>query len=176
MRSRGGPLERLILFAGRRYKLVFVLFFLVVALSAALASRLRFDPDVLHLLPTRNAGVVTFRETLEQFGNVDYFVVGIRIPEDAPLDPYEALADDLAARMTSSTEFFRAVESRIGEPEDLLREFLPKAVLFLDAPTRERLAEQLTGPEVRNRAKELRRMLEMPQAVALKDLLKLDPL
>ncbi|MEO7795487.1 MAG: MMPL family transporter, partial [Thermoanaerobaculia bacterium] len=42
--------------------------------------------------------------------------------------------------------------------------------------TRERLAEQLTGPEVRNRAKELRRMLEMPQAVALKDLLKLDPL
>ncbi|MBP7588156.1 MAG: MMPL family transporter [Thermoanaerobaculia bacterium] len=170
------PLERLILFAGRRHRLVFLIFFLVVAGSAALSFRLRFDPDVLHLLPTRNPNVITFRETLEQFGNVDYFVVGIRIPEDAPLDPYEALADDLAGRMTASTEFFRAVESKLGEPEELLREFLPKAILFLDAPARERLAEKLTGPEVRNRAKELRRTLEMPQAVALKDLLKLDPL
>lgn len=174
--SQRGPLERLILFAGRRHRLVFLVFFLVVAGSAALAFRLRFDPDVLHLLPTKNPGVITFRETLEQFGNVDYFVVGIRIPEDAPLDPYEALSDDLAARMTASTDFFRTVESRLGEPEELLREFLPKAILFLDAPTRERLAVQLTAPEIRNRAKELRRTLEMPQAVALKDLLKLDPL
>ena len=171
-----GPLERLILFAGRRYRLVFVIFFLIVAGSAALSFRLRFDPDVLHLLPTKNPGVITFRETLEEFGNVDYFVVGVRIPEDAPLDPYEALADDVAARMAASTEYFRSVESRLGEPEDLLREFLPKAILFLDAPTRERLAGQLTGPAIRNRAKELRRTLEMPQAVALKDLLKLDPL
>ena len=104
------PLERLILFAGRRHRLVFLVFFLVVAGCAALAFRLRFDPDVLHLLPTKNAGVITFRETLEQFGNVDYFVVGIRIPEDAPLDPYEALADDLAARMAASTDYFRTVE------------------------------------------------------------------
>lgn len=174
--SPRGPLERLILFAGRRHRLVFLVFFLIVAGSAALASRLRFDPDVLHLLPTKNPGVITFRETLEQFGNVDYFVVGIRIPEEVPLDPYEALADDLAERMTASTDYFRAVESRIGEPEELLREFLPKAILFLDAPTRERLASQLTGPEIRTRAQELRRALEMPQAVAIKDLLKLDPM
>jgi len=170
------PLERLILFAGRRYRLVFIVFLLVVAGSTGLAFRLRFDPDVLHLLPKKNLAVVTFRETLEQFGNVDYFVVGFRIPEDAPLDPYEALADDVAARMTSADELFRSVESRLGEPEELLREFLPKAVLFLDRPTRERLAQELTGPAIRERARELRRTLEMPQAVALKDLLKLDPL
>ena len=50
------PLERLMLFAGRRHRLVFVVFILVVAGSAALASRLRFDPDVLHLLPTNEPG------------------------------------------------------------------------------------------------------------------------
>jgi predicted RND superfamily exporter protein len=173
-----GPklLERVILFAGRRHRLVFVVFILVVASCAALATRLRFDPDVLHLLPKRNPAVITFRETLEQFGNVDYFVVGIRIPEDVPLDPYEALADDVAARMSGASELFRSVESRLGEPEELLREFLPKAVLFLDAEARERLALQLTGPAIRDRARELRRTLEMPQAVALKDLIKLDPL
>lgn len=171
-----GPLERLILFAGRRYRLVFLVFLLVVAGSAALAFRLRFDPDVLHLLPKKNPGVITFRETLEQFGNIDYFVVGIRIPEEVPLDPYEALADDVALRMSESAEYFSAVESSIGEPEQLLREFLPRALLFLDGPTRERLAGQLTGQAIRDRARELRRTLEMPQAVALKDLIKLDPL
>ena len=170
------PLERLILFAGQRYRLVFVIFFLIVAGSAALALRLRFDPDVLHLLPTKNPGVITFRETLEQFGNLDYFVVGIRVPEDAPLDPYEAFADDVALRMTESTEFFGAVESGLGEPEALLREFLPRAMLFLGEPERKHLAELLTGPAIRERVKELRRTLEMPQAVAIKDLIKLDPL
>ncbi len=170
------PLERLILFAGRRHRLVFIVFLLVVAVSTGLAFRLRFDPDVLHLLPKKNPGVITFRETLEQFGNIDYFVVGIRIPEDVPLDPYEALADEVALRMSESPEYFSAVESSIGEPEQLLREFLPRAVLFLDAPTRERLAGELTGTAIRDRARELRRTLEMPQAVALKDLIKLDPL
>ncbi|MEO8275277.1 MAG: MMPL family transporter [Thermoanaerobaculia bacterium] len=171
-----GPLERLVLFAGRRYRLVFIVFVLVVAVCAGLATRLRFDPDVLHLLPKKNPAVINFRETLEQFGNVDYFVVGIRIPEDSPLDPYEGLADDIAARMTADTEYFRVVESRIGEPEELLREFLPKAVLFLDGSTRESLARRLTSTAIRERASELRRTLEIPQAVALKDLLKLDPL
>ena len=155
---------------------MFIVFLLVVAVSTGLAFRLRFDPDVLHLLPKKNPGVITFRETLEQFGNIDYFVVGIRIPEDVPLDPYEALADEVALRMSESPEYFSAVESSIGEPEQLLREFLPRAVLFLDAPTRERLAGELTGTAIRDRARELRRTLEMPQAVALKDLIKLDPL
>ena len=44
-------LARLLLCAGRRYRLVFLIFLMVVAGSTALAFRLRFDPDVLHLLP-----------------------------------------------------------------------------------------------------------------------------
>ena len=42
------------LFCGRRHKLVFAIFLAVVATSALVASRLRFDPDVLHLLPTKD--------------------------------------------------------------------------------------------------------------------------
>ena len=68
---RRKPLERLLLFCGSRPKLVFAIFLVVVGGSALLATRLRFDPDVLHLLPKRNPAVITSRETLEQFGSSD---------------------------------------------------------------------------------------------------------
>jgi predicted RND superfamily exporter protein len=146
---------------------------LVVAL--AIAARLRFDPDVLKLLPERDEAVNTYRETLELFGTADYFVAAVKIPEGVPVDPYAAFADALAGRMEASG-LFTSVEHRLGEPEELLREFLPRAVLFLDAAERERLAARLDDEAVARRVEELRRTLGTPQSVALKDLLKLDPL
>ncbi|MGE4191108.1 MAG: RND family transporter [Thermoanaerobaculia bacterium] len=119
--------------------------------------------------------MITYRETLEQFGSADYFVIGVRIPEEAPLDPYEEFADDLAQRLTRRTELIGSVEHRIGEPEELLAQLLPGAVLFLDEPARERFAARLSDAELAMRARELRRQLETPQAVAMKEILKLDP-
>ncbi len=170
-----GLLERLILFAGRRHRLVVALFLIVVGGAGVLALRLRFDPDVLHLLPKRDPAVITFRDTLEAFGTVDTWVTAIRLPEEAPLDPYESFADALAERMAGSG-LFSSVEHRLGEPEELLSQFLPSAALFLDAESRDALAARLTDGAIAARAKELRRLLEMPQALAVKDLLKLDPL
>lgn len=65
--------------------------------------------------------------------------------------------------MAESTAFFRTVEAKLGEPRSCCGSSCKAEILFLDAPTRERLAGQLTAPEIRNRAKELRRTLEMPQ-------------
>jgi predicted RND superfamily exporter protein len=171
-----GPLERLMLFCGRRHKLVFAVFVLVVAGCTLLATRLRFDPDVLHLLPTKNPAVITFRETLEQFGSADYFVLGIRIPEEAPLDPFELFADEVAGRLAARTGLIRSVEHSIGEPEELLSQFLPGAVLFLDAQARDSFAAKLGDAALAARAQELRRLLETPQAVAMKEIVKLDPI
>ncbi len=167
--------ERLLVAAGRRPRRVFAGTVAVVALAAILAAHLEFDPDVLRLLPSNDQAVRVYRETLEQFGTVDYFVAAVRIPEGAPVDPYAAFADQLAAEMQTSG-LFASVEHRLGEPEDLLREFLPRSVLFLDAPERARLAARLTDAAIERRVQELRRALETPQAVALKGLLKLDPL
>lgn len=167
--------EALFLAAGRRPLRVFAGTAAVLVLALGAASRLHFDPDVLRLLPARNPDVQLFRETVERFGSGEYFVVGVRIPEGAPLDPYEAFADGLAERMVASG-LFTSVDHRIGEPEDLLSEFLPRATLFLDAAGRERLAARLEPGEIRARAADLRRLLETPQAVAWKELIKLDPL
>ncbi len=167
--------ERLFVLAGRRPRTVFAGTFAALLLGLAAAAQLKFDPDVLHLLPKRDEAVNVYKETLERFGTVDYFVVGVRIPEGAPLDPYESFADLLVEKMEASG-LFATIESRLGEPEELLREFLPQSLLFLDEGGRQQLALRLTDEAIRRRAEELRRQLETPQAVALRDFLKLDPL
>lgn len=167
--------ERLLLAAGRHPRLVFLGMAVVVGLALLSATRLRFDPDVLHLLPKRNEAVTAYRRMLDEFGTADTFVAGIRIPEGAPVDPYLVYADELAERLRA-TGLFHAVEHRLAEPEELLREFLPRAISFLDAEERERVAARLADDAIARHVQELRRTLETPQALAVKELVKLDPL
>ncbi|KAB2959717.1 MAG: MMPL family transporter, partial [Thermoanaerobaculia bacterium] len=167
--------ERLLVGAGRRPRLVFVTTAAVLAVAILFAARLRFDPDVLKLLPERDEAVNSYREALELFGTADYFVAAVRIPEGVPVDPYAAFADALAGRMEASG-LFTSVEHRLGEPEELLREFLPRSLLFLEASERERVVARLDDQAIARRVEELRRTLATPQSVALKELLKLDPL
>ena len=123
-------LQRLALFARRRYHAVFAVFAVLTALSIFLTLRLTFETDMLSLLPRNDPAVQTYIETLEDFGSNTYLLVAIRIPEGRIPDPYEQLADDLAARLAKLPEL-KSVQHRIGDPEELLRTFFPKSVLFL---------------------------------------------
>lgn len=168
-------LERLLVGAGRRPIAVFLGTLAVVAVALVAASRLQFDPDVLRLLPKRDPAVQAYRATLERFGSADYFVAAIRIPEGAPLDPYESYADLLVEGMRESG-LFESIEDRLGEPQELLREFLPNALLFLDPSGRRQVASRLEPEAIDRRVQDLRRQLETPQAMAVRELYKLDPL
>jgi hypothetical protein len=168
-------LETILVGAGRRPLAVFLGTLAVVGAALVAAFRLEFDPDVLRLLPRRDPAVQTYRETLERFGSADYFVAAVRIPEGAPLDPYEAYADRLADGMRKSG-LFESIEDRLGEPQELLREFLPNSLLFLDAAGRRQVAARLTPASIERRVQDLRRQLETPQAMAVRELYKLDPL
>ena len=90
-------------------------------------------------------------------------------------EPYESFSDELAARLAKLPEL-KQVEHRIGDPEELLRTFFPKSVLFLNAEGRGQLAARLTDEGIRSRVSELRRQLSTPQGLAVKQLAKLDPL
>ena len=168
-------LERLALFARHRYRLVFTVFAVLVALSVLLITRLSFDTDMLNLLPRKNPVVSSYIETLQDFGSQSFLLVTVDIPEGAVLDPYETLADDLAGRLAKVPEL-RNVQHRIGDPAELLQTFFPKSLLFLDAKGRERLAAKLRDDAVRQRVSELRRQLSTPQGMATKQLNRLDPL
>ncbi len=168
-------LRRLALYARHRYRRIFVVTAVLFALSMALGSRLRFETDVLALLPRNEPVVETFRQTLEELGSADYLILAVRVPPDAVLDPYEMFVDRLGQRLEES-ELLAEVDYRIGELREILETFIPQALLFLDQDDRARLVDRLTDEALRGRAQELRRLVTTPQAIAVKSLIQLDPL
>jgi predicted RND superfamily exporter protein len=170
-----GFLAALSRFTRRRYKAVFAAFAIAVAVSLLLTLRLSFDTDVLNLLPRREPAIRSYIEALRDFGSSTYLLVAIELPERAVVEPYETLADDLAARLAKLPEI-KTVQHRIGNPEELLETFFPKSVLFLDGAGRRELEARLSDAGIARRVSELRRQLETPQGLAVKELAKLDPL
>ncbi|MFL6195813.1 MAG: efflux RND transporter permease subunit [Thermoanaerobaculia bacterium] len=167
--------QRLALFARRRYRTVFAVTAVLVGLSIFLTTRLSFDTDILNLLPRKEPAVKAYIESLEDFGSGTFLLVAVRIPEGAVPEPYETFTDQLGARLSRLREL-KSVEYRIGDPEELLRTFFPKSVLFLDEEGRRELASRLSDDGIRQRVSELRRQLSTPQGLAVKQLAKLDPL
>lgn len=167
-------LPPLALWAARRYRLVFAVSAVLVALSVGLITRLHLDTDILNLLPRKDPKIAQFLEAMERFGGADYLLVAVRVPEGQVVDPYTDLVEDLGARLAELPEI-EEIDFSIGAPEELLESLYPRAVLFLNDEERAALAERLTEEGLERRAQELRRMLTTPQALALKELVKLDP-
>lgn len=168
-------LRRLARFARRRYRLVFAITALLVLASLASSLRLRFDTDVLALLPKDEPVVQDFRAGLEEFGSVDYLLVAVRLPEGTVVDPYESFVRILGEHL-AELEGLTEVEYKIGSLEELLEAFLPRALLFLPPNALETLADRLTDESLEARAEEIRRLITTPKLIAQKDLILLDPL
>jgi predicted RND superfamily exporter protein len=167
-------LQRLARLARRRYRLVFLVALLVVVGSLLSSLRLRFDTDVLALLPKNEPVVQDFRAGLEEFGSVDYLLVAVRLPEGVVVDPYESFVRILGERL-AELEQLTEVEYKIGSLEELLEAFLPRALLFLPREALEELAGAFSDQALERRAAELRRLITTPKLVAQKDLMLLDP-
>lgn len=161
--------------AHRHYRRVFAVFGLLVLASIGLAATLRFDTDMLRLLPRKDPAIKAYVDALEQFGTGSLLLIAVKIPEGAVLDPYLSYADALATEVGKAPEIQR-IEFKLGNPEELLTTFFPKAVLFLDAAGRQALEAKLSDRAIADRAVELRRRLGTPQGAAMKELFKLDPL
>jgi predicted exporter len=161
--------------ARRRYRAIFLVFALLAGLAAVSISRLSFDTDMLNLLPRRDPTIHSYIQMLQDFGSNTYLLVVIELPEGAIPEPYESLADDLAGSLAKLPEV-KSVQHRLGNPEELLAAFFPKSVLFLDDAGRGELEQRLGDDGIRRRVSELRRQLETPQALSVKEVAKLDPL
>jgi predicted exporter len=161
--------------ARRRYRRIFVVTAVLILGSGLLASRLEFDADFLNVLPQKAKEIQTFRRSLEDFGSVDYLLVVVRIPEDGLPERYESLVRRLGEKLDELEEL-GVVEYKLGELEELLATFMPQAMLFLDEAGREAVLDKVSDERLELRARELRRLIATPQSLALKRLVRLDPL
>ena len=168
-------LYRVARFAEDHHRPILVVALALMVVAAGLLLRVRFDPDVLSLLPPDDEAVQVFRETLEEFGALDLLLVVVRVPEGAVVDPYQQLVDDLAERLQTVPEL-EYVEYRIGDPDDLLRTVFPRALLYLHAEQRSEVLARLTEEGLATRAAELKRQVLSPQSLVTKKLHQIDPL
>ncbi|HVS65919.1 MAG TPA: MMPL family transporter [Thermoanaerobaculia bacterium] len=168
-------LQRLALYARRHYFRVFVTVGVALVVAIGFGSRIRFDTEILNLLPPDDPVVVSFRETLAEFGSLDVLLIAVRIPPSAVIDPYLEFADVLGPRLEQLSEI-QYVDYRIGDLDQLIEEFYPKAFLFLDEDGRSRVESRLTEEGIATQVAELRARLETPQALALRELMIADPL
>ena len=168
-------LHRIALYAERHYRGIFLVAAVLVVLSLFSASRLRFDADVLSLLPEDDPVVAQFKATLQEFGGLDLLLVILELPDDPVLGPYTALADAIGPALEARDDI-EWVDYRIGEPKALIEAFFPKSFLFLDEDGRQTVESRLSTAGMEQQAQELRRLITTPQALARKDLLLLDPM
>ena len=162
-------------FARRRHRAVFVVAAVLAVLCVSSATTLRFDTEILNLLPEDDPVVTTFRSTIEDFGSLDYLLVLVRLPEDQPLDPYLSFVDELGSSMEALEEI-DYVEYDVGELLELIEFFSANLFVYLDEEGREEVGRRLTDDGLKLQVAELRRSLSSPQALVLRDLMLLDPL
>ncbi len=151
---------------------------LIVALLLTLGSlwlipRLRFDTDLVALLPQDSPAAADYRLFLRHFGGFEkVFVVVLPAQEvgAAELDAEEVDAGLLISAAESLAEILRGnpevAQVRSGlEPEDedfLLRQVVARAPLFLSPEALGELAENLEPSSLEARAHQLRSVMASP--------------
>ncbi len=141
----------------------------VVLAGVALSVRIRFDADVLNLLPRRDPLVGQFRQVLTEFGATDTLLIVLRLSDSSQLEVAFALADLLEEELAKSPYLSR-VEARLADPILLADAVLAHAPLFLDEAGRAELLTRLSPAGLEERARQLRQALDMPQTMVTKEL------
>lgn len=146
-----------------------------IAILAVLgASRLRFDPDLLNLIPQNNRQVNEFRKVLRDLGTLDNHVIILELPKGADIQTYEPLIEQIAQGYRSNPRI-EEVQYRIPNPLDFVELILPRALLFLTPEQLDEVAQKLSDEGIRAAVERNRALLQTPQSMALKQLVRYDP-
>jgi hypothetical protein len=147
---------------------------LVTALALAGATLLRFDPDILNLVPQKNREVNEFRKVLGDLGSIDYHIAVVRVPPGRDASEYQPYVDALGERFAAS-ERIASATWRLPDPLLYLEALLPRALLFLDPPELEAVAAKLSDARIAESVSRSHALLQTPQASAIESLVRYDP-
>ena len=147
----------------------------IMAGGALLGTRLKFETDVLNLMPKRDPVVSEFRRVLEEFGSLDTMLVAVPVSGEDSIESSFALVDALETELKASP-YLSHVEAHIEDPVKLAEAVLRNAVLFLDAEGIASLQERLSDAGLAARAADIRAALDTPQGMVAKEFALRDPL
>jgi predicted RND superfamily exporter protein len=166
--------EQLLVGAFRRRRLVLIGAALTALGAAACLLRVRFDSNVLHLLPQRSPAVQAFQTFLDAFGNLDRLYVMFVAPPDRVIGDDETAIDTYVAQLRGLPEIESVDSGRDDPGKDW--SYLADRQLLLLGPTH--VADALARLDPARYTAELmeaRAQLGLPSA-DVKKLVQQDPL
>jgi len=147
----------------------------VIAGGVLLGTRLKFETDVLNLMPRHDPVVNQFKQILEDFGSLETLMFAVSVKSEDDLDRSLALVDALAPELRGSP-YLAQVDAQLADPVKLAETVLRHAVLFLDEEGLSALQERLTSEGLAARAADIRAALDTPQGIVAKEFSVRDPL
>jgi len=148
---------------------------LVVAGGVLLGTRLRFETDVLNLMPRRDPVVSEFKRILEDFGSLETLLIAVPVRGEEHLERSLSLVDVLTKELKQSP-YLSQVEAQLDDPVKLAEAVLRHAVLFLDEGGLSTLEGRLTPAGLAARAADIRAAVDTPQGMVAKEFAVRDPL
>jgi predicted RND superfamily exporter protein len=166
--------ERVLVAAFTRRGLVLGSAAVAAVLAAALLFRVRFDSNVLHLLPQRSPAVQTFQTFLDAFGNLDRLYVMFVEPPDRTVADDEAAIDEYVAQLRELPEI-ESVDAGRDDPGKDWSYLADRQLLLLGRSHLDAALRRLDPANYDNQLLEARAQLALPSA-DIKRLVQQDPL
>jgi predicted exporter len=138
------------------------------------ASGLRFDADVLSLLPRGGRAVPAFRDFIESFGSVDHLYVVFTAPPQHSMAEYEDLVNQWTVRLRQAPEIARVDTGQMDDSRDLSW-LADRRLLLLDDERLQDALGRFTGDGLRKALQSRRLLLAVPSP-AVANLVRHDPL
>jgi predicted RND superfamily exporter protein len=170
----GSLIERITSLLLRRPRAVLVIAFVIVAISGAIATRLRLDPDVLNLIPRHNREVNEFRDLLKETGTLDFHVVVVEFPKGSEPANYFPLIDRIGADLKKSKRI-ENVTWQLPDVFAVIDRVLPYSMLVLAPQQIDLVAQKLTDESIREAVARNRALLQTPQSTMIKQAVRVDP-
>ncbi len=117
--------------ARARRGLVLVLALVLAVASLVPVSRLRFETDVLQLMPRESGAVDAFETYLERFGSLDALYVYVRAPGDGAIADYRDYVESLAEALRVLPDV-RRVDAGLLDPTRDWTYLTDRQLLLLD--------------------------------------------
>ncbi|MPY88992.1 MAG: MMPL family transporter [Luteitalea sp.] len=164
----------LVAWARRRRGLVLAGACLLLLLSVAGVGRVRFDANVLHLLPQRGTAVPAFETFLERFGSLDQLYIVFTAPPDHAIDEYDPVIDRFVAGLSEASEIDHVDTGRLAASRDWSY-LADHALLLLDGPKLEAALARFQAEGMRAALEDSRKLLTLPSP-AVTTMVRQDPL
>ncbi len=169
------PLLPSILLWTSRHRVAVVVGAVCLAALSALGFRgLRFDTDVLSLLPRSGRVIPAFREFVETFGSVDQLYVVFTAPEGHAIADYDAVVQTWTDHLRKAPEITRVDTGRMDGSRDLSW-LADRRLLLLDDEHLSQALDRFAGNGLHTVLQSRRALLALPSP-ALADLIRHDPL